>query len=84
MNTFVKYHFKDNNNTCIFYDNIGQVMAEHLTIDEEADIKEMFEQLDVEKKGELTFDELKEALYKQGHDLPDSDARMIMDAVSVI
>lgn len=59
-------------------------MAEHLTIDEEADIKEMFEQLDVEKKGELTFDELKEALYKQGHDLPDSDARMIMDAVGVI
>ncbi|KAF3330172.1 Calcium-dependent protein kinase 7 [Carex littledalei] len=45
---------------------------------------EMFEQLDVEKKGELTFDELKEALYKQGHDLPDSDARMIMDAVAMI
>ncbi|KAJ4801274.1 Calcium-dependent protein kinase [Rhynchospora pubera] len=60
-----------------------RVIAKHLTIDEEADIKEMFEQIDVDKKGELTFDELKEALHKQGHDIPDSDARMIMDAVDI-
>lgn len=60
------------------------MIAEHLTIDEEADIKEMFEELDVQTKGELTFDELQEALHKQGHDPPDSDARMIMDAASVL
>lgn len=59
-----------------------QVIAEHLTIDEVAGIKDLFDKLDVQKKGEITLDELKDGLRKQGHDITDSDARALMDAVS--
>jgi Ca2+-binding EF-hand superfamily protein len=59
-----------------------QVIAEHLTIDEVASIKDLFDKLDVQKKGAITLDELKDGLRKQGHDITDSDARVLMDAVS--
>lgn len=59
-----------------------QVIAEHLTIDEVAGIKDLFDKLDVQKKGEITLDELKDGLRNQGHDITDSDARVLMDAVS--
>lgn len=59
-----------------------QVIAEHLTIDEVAGIKDFFDKLDVQKKGEITLDELKDGLRNQGHDITDSDARVLMDAVS--
>lgn len=58
------------------------MIAEHLTIDEVAGIKDLFDKLDVQKKGEITLDELKDGLRNQGHDITDSDARVLMDAVS--
>ncbi|KAF3330174.1 calcium-dependent protein kinase 32 [Carex littledalei] len=60
-----------------------RVIAEHLTIDEVASIKDLFDKLDVQKKGEITLDELKDGLRNQGHDITDSDARVLMDAADV-
>lgn len=60
------------------------MIAEHLTIDEVADIKDLFDRLDVRHAGQITFDELKDGLRKAGHDIPNSDALMLMEAVSIL
>ncbi|KAJ3705453.1 hypothetical protein LUZ61_009158 [Rhynchospora tenuis] len=60
-----------------------RVIAEHLTIDEVAGIKDLFDKLDLQQKGEITLDELKDGLRKQGHDVTDTDARVLMDAADV-
>ncbi|KAJ4760605.1 Calcium-dependent protein kinase [Rhynchospora pubera] len=60
-----------------------KVIAEHLTIDEVADIKDLFDRLDVRHTGEITFDELKDGLRKAGHDIPNSDALVLMEAADV-
>ncbi|KAG6528109.1 hypothetical protein ZIOFF_010258 [Zingiber officinale] len=44
-----------------------RVIAEHLSVEEIADIKEMFENMDINKKGQINFDELKYGLRKLGH-----------------
>lgn len=60
------------------------MIAEHLTIDEVADIKGLFDKLDVRHVGEINFDELKDGLRKAGHDIPNSDALILMDAVRIL
>ncbi|KAJ1701065.1 hypothetical protein LUZ63_000844 [Rhynchospora breviuscula] len=60
-----------------------KVIAEHLTIDEVADIKDLFDRLDVRHTSEITFDELKNGLRKAGHDIPNSDALILMEAADV-
>jgi calcium-dependent protein kinase len=59
-----------------------QVIAEHLSVEEVADIKQMFDGMDVNKNGKLTYDEFKAGLRKLGNQMPDSDIRLLMDAVS--
>ena len=59
-----------------------QVIAEHLSLEEVADIKEMFEGMDINKNGKLTFEEFKAGLRKLGNKMHDSDLQMLMDAVS--
>jgi calcium-dependent protein kinase len=59
-----------------------QVIAEHLSAEEVADIKQMFDGMDVNKNGKLTYDEFKAGLRKLGNQMPDSDIRLLMDAVS--
>ncbi|KAJ3670221.1 hypothetical protein LUZ60_010545 [Juncus effusus] len=66
-----------------FKKRVLRVIAEHLTVDEVAGIKDLFNKLDVQKKGEITLDELKFGLRKEGHNIPDSDARILMDAADV-
>ena len=53
-------------------------------MEEAADIKQMFDKMDVNKNGKLTFDEFKAGLRKLGNQMPDSDLRIIMDAVSCL
>ncbi|KAG6488573.1 hypothetical protein ZIOFF_049820 [Zingiber officinale] len=59
-----------------------RVIAEHLSVEEIADIKEMFENMDINKKGQINFDELKYGLRKLGHQVADSDAKALLEAVS--
>lgn len=53
-------------------------------MEEAADIKQMFDKMDVSKNGKLTFEEFKAGLRKLGNQMPDSDLRILMDAVSYL
>lgn len=66
-----------------WFELILQVVAEHLSIEEVADIKNMFEKMDINKKGRITLEELKSGLHKLGHQIPDADVQILMNAVSV-
>lgn len=60
------------------------MIAEHLSVEEAADIKNMFDGMDVNKNGKLTFEEFKAGLRKLGNQMPDSDLQILMDAVSYL
>ncbi|KAG0477430.1 hypothetical protein HPP92_014271 [Vanilla planifolia] len=60
-----------------------RVVAEHLSVEEVADIKEMFDKMDINKNGRITLEELKFGLHKLGHQIPDADVRILMDAADV-
>jgi hypothetical protein len=47
-----------------------------------AGIKDMFEKMDLNKDSMINFDELKLGLHKLGHQMPDADVQILMDAVS--
>lgn len=64
-----------------WFELIFQVVAEHLSIEEVADIKNMFEKMDINKKGRITLEELKSGLHKLGHQIPDADVQILMNAV---
>lgn len=42
----------------------------------------MFEKMDLNKDSMINFDELKLGLNKLGHQMPDADVQILMDAVS--
>ncbi|KAG0492702.1 hypothetical protein HPP92_006100 [Vanilla planifolia] len=60
-----------------------RVVAEHLSMEEVADIKDMFDNMDLNKNGRITLEELKIGLYKLGHHIPDADVQILMDAADV-
>jgi calcium-dependent protein kinase len=60
-----------------------RVIAEHLSLEEVADIKNMFDGMDVNKNGKLTFEEFKAGLRKLGNKMSDSDLHILMDAADV-
>lgn len=60
-----------------------RVIAEHLTTEEVAGIKEMFKSMDINNKGRINLDELKRGLHKHGHQVPDQDVKILMDAADV-
>ncbi|MQM14594.1 hypothetical protein Taro_047528, partial [Colocasia esculenta] len=59
-----------------------RVVAEQLSVEEVAGIKEMFEMMDINKNGKITLEELKFGLHKLGQHIPDPDVKILMDAVS--
>ncbi|ONK69062.1 uncharacterized protein A4U43_C05F18890 [Asparagus officinalis] len=59
-----------------------RVIAEHLSVEEVADIKEMFSKIDVNNTGNISLEELKFGLHKLGHQIPDADVKILMDAGS--
>lgn len=63
--------------------HIAQVVAEHLSVEEVAGIKELFGTMDVNKNGKITLEELKYGLQKIGQQLPDPDLQSLMEAVSM-
>lgn len=58
-----------------------QVIAESLSEEEIAGLREMFKAMDTDNSGAITFDELKAGLRKYGSTLKDTEIRELMDAV---
>ncbi|KAM3288733.1 calcium-dependent protein kinase 32-like [Capsicum chacoense] len=60
-----------------------RVIAEHLTVDEVAGIKEGFQLMDIGNKGKIDINELRVGLQKLGHQIPESDVQILMDVGDV-
>ncbi|KAI7756436.1 hypothetical protein M8C21_029117 [Ambrosia artemisiifolia] len=62
---------------------VGVVIAESLSEEEIAGLREMFKAMDTDNSGAITFDELKAGLRKFGSTLKDTEIRDLMDAADV-
>lgn len=60
-----------------------RVIAESLSAEEVAGIKQGFELMDTNNKGKINIVELKNGLHKLGHQIPDADLQILMDAGDV-
>ncbi|TYH02585.1 hypothetical protein ES288_A09G152600v1 [Gossypium darwinii] len=60
-----------------------RVIAEHLTVEETADIKERFQVMDTGNRGKINIDELRDGLHKLGQIISDADLQVLMDAGDV-
>jgi calcium-dependent protein kinase len=60
-----------------------QVIAESLSEEEIAGLKEMFKMIDTDNSGTITLDELKDGLRQVGSDLMDHEIVALMDAVRI-
>ena len=61
-----------------------QVIAETLSEEEIAGLKEMFKMIDVDNSGQITLEELKNGLERVGANLKDSEIHGLMQAVSAV
>lgn len=52
-------------------------------MEEVAGIKEAFDMMDSEKRGKINLGELKIGLQKLGHQIPDTDIQILMEAVRI-
>ncbi|RWV83899.1 hypothetical protein GW17_00054434, partial [Ensete ventricosum] len=57
------------------------VIAESLSEEEIAGLKEMFKAMDTDNSGSITFDELKAGLRRYGSTMKDTEIRDLMEAV---
>lgn len=60
-----------------------RVIAENLSEDEIAGLKEMFKMIDTDNSGQITFDELKAGLERVGANLMESEIYALMEAADV-
>lgn len=60
-----------------------RVIAEHLSVEEAAGIKEGFQLMDTGNKGKIDINELRAGLNKLGHQMADADLQILMDAGDV-
>lgn len=59
-----------------------QVIAENLSEEEIAGLKELFKMIDTDNSGQITFEELKAGLERVGANLRESEIYALMQAVS--
>ncbi|CAL0319783.1 unnamed protein product [Lupinus luteus] len=60
-----------------------RVIAERLSEEEIAGLKELFKMIDTDKSGTITFDELKDGLKRVGAELLESEIKDLMDATDI-
>ncbi|PIN16702.1 Ca2+/calmodulin-dependent protein kinase, EF-Hand protein superfamily [Handroanthus impetiginosus] len=60
-----------------------RVIAEHLSVEEVAGIKEGFQLMDTGNKGKIDINELRAGLHKLGHQIPEADLQALMEAGDV-
>jgi len=58
------------------------VIVEHLTVEEVVDLKEGFKLMDTNNRGKINIDELGAWLHKLGHQVPELDVQIFIEAVS--
>ena len=58
------------------------MISEHLSAEEVAGIKEGFQVMDTGNKGKIDINELRAGLVKLGHQMPEADLHILMEAVS--
>lgn len=61
---------------------LSQVIAESLSEEEIAGLKELFKMIDTDNSGQITYEELKAGLERVGAKLKDSEILALMEAVS--
>ncbi|XVF47380.1 hypothetical protein PTKIN_Ptkin03bG0104300 [Pterospermum kingtungense] len=60
-----------------------RVIAEHLSVEEVAGIKEAFEMMDTSKRGKINLEELRVGLQKLGQQIPDADLQILVEAADI-
>ena len=70
-----------NSNKLSEFFKLFQVIAENLSKEEIQGLKAMFTNMDTDKSGTITYDELKEGLKKLGSKLTEAEVRQLMEAV---
>ncbi|XWS59136.1 hypothetical protein CRYUN_Cryun08bG0096300 [Craigia yunnanensis] len=60
-----------------------RIIAEHLSVEEVAGIKEGFQLMDTGNRGKINIDELRVGLHKLDHHIPDADLHILMEAGDV-
>ncbi|KAL7595342.1 hypothetical protein Lser_V15G28415 [Lactuca serriola] len=60
-----------------------RVVAEHLSVEEVAGIKEEFRMMDTGNKGKINIEELKIGLQKLGHQITDAELQTLMESADV-
>ncbi|OIW08669.1 hypothetical protein TanjilG_03345 [Lupinus angustifolius] len=66
-----------------FKKKVLRVVADNLPDEQIQYIRKMFDMMDKDKNGHLTFEELKDGLAMLGHTLPDPDVQMLMEAADI-
>ncbi|KAK9182529.1 hypothetical protein WN944_025674 [Citrus x changshan-huyou] len=59
------------------------VVAEFLSVEEVAGLKEAFEMMDTNKRGKINLEELRLGLLKGGQNIPEADLQILMEAADV-
>lgn len=60
------------------------MVADNLSEDQIEGIKQIFDMMDTDKNGNLTFEELRDGFHLIGQTVPDPDVQMLIDAVSLL
>ncbi|CAN1755505.1 Calcium-dependent protein kinase 8 [Linum perenne] len=60
-----------------------RVIAEHLSLEEVAGIKETFDMMDTSQRGKINIDELRVGLHKLGQQITDPDLQILMEAADI-
>jgi calcium-dependent protein kinase len=63
---------------------VWKVIAENLSDEEIKGLKQMFNNIDTDRSGTITYEELKSGLSKLGSKLNESEIKQLMDAVSSV
>lgn len=61
---------------------LWKVIAENLSDEEIKGLKQMFNNMDTDRSGTITYEELKSGLSKLGSKLSESEIKQLMDGVS--
>lgn len=64
--------------------NSFQVIAKTLSEEEIKGLREMFNNMDTDRSGTITYDELKTGLAKLGSKLPEAEIQQLMEAVRIL
>jgi calcium-dependent protein kinase len=76
------YRFQGTNMDVSHLQFVAQVIAENLSEEEIAGLKEMFKMMDTDNSGQINFEELKAGLEKVGANMKESEIYQLMQAVS--